>query len=296
MKKINKEELHTLFEKIKSNDRVAYDTFYEKYKSLVYGISFTICKSHEIADEVTQNVFFKIWKLSEEKFPTSYEASWLYTITKNETIDVLRKSFNYTDIDSIYNVQDYNNDIDDVVNADNFNTMISSLKEDEKQIISLKVISDFTFKEIGILLNIPTATAQWKYYKSIKSLRLVVANLAMFVLTFALYLRTKISQNQNINQAKHEININESFQSGESSKNIDNSFNPSTIIDSIDSKSDSNYQSTQGVSTSSIVNSSTILLGVSSIFLILILVFAIFVKKHQQKIKSKSFKLYTGKK
>lgn len=293
MKKINKEELHSLFEKIKSNDKVAYDTFYEKYKSLVYGISFTICKNHEIADEVTQNVFFKIWKLAEDKYPTSYEASWLYTITKNETIDVLRKSFNYVDIESIYNVQDYNNDINDVVDLDNFNAMISGLKEDEKQIISLKLISDFTFREIGILLNLPTATVQWKYYKSIKALRLVVANLAMFVLTFGLYLRAKFVQNRGTNKSQAE---SPAYESDKSSQSSNYSHGASSVLETIDSKIASDYQSIQGTSKTLSINSSTILICVSSIFLILTLVFAIFVKKHQQKVKSKTFKHYTVKK
>ena len=290
MKKINKEELHSLFEKIKSNDKVAYDIFYEKYKSLVYGISFTICKNHEIADEVTQNVFFKIWKLSEDKFPTSYEASWLYTITKNETIDVLRKSFSYVDIESVYNMQNYNNDIDDVVDLGNFNAMISTLKEEEKQIISLKLISDFTFREIGLLLNLPTATVQWKYYKSIKSLRLVVANLAMFILTFALYIKSKFSQNKNTNKAQSEA-PSKSIDSMESSH-----YNSSTTIDGVsvlpDTTASSQTASNYGFSH---INSNA-WLYISSAFLVLTLIFAIFVKKSQQKIKFKTFKHYTAKK
>ena len=292
MKNINKEELHTLIEKIKSNDKVAYDNFYEKYKSLVYGISFTICKNHEIADEVTQNVFFKIWKLSEDKFPTAYEASWLYTITKNETIDVLRKSFEYVDIESIYNIQDYNSDISDLVDSDSFSRMIEGLKEDEKQIISLRVISDFTFKEIAELLNVPIATVQWKYYKSIKSLKLALANLAMFILTFGLYLRTRFVSNNKANKSYEMSSIDNSktadnYESSSSSGGVSIG-NVSIIPNTISNGTQTSVSSFPNI------NSSTITLGISSVFLILTLIFVIFVKKRQQKLKPKTSKHYMG--
>lgn len=197
MNNIDKQELHILFEGIRNNNKSSFDTLYEKYKGLVYGVSFTVCKDSDIADEVTQNVFFKIWRLPEEKFPSSCEASWLYATTKNETIDILRKNTSYIDIDSIYNIENTDSDLSDIVDIDSFNRKISSLKEDEKQIVSLKVLSDFTFKEIGELLNIPTATAQWKYYKSMNSLKLVLANLAMIVIAFAVFIKSKLSSNKN---------------------------------------------------------------------------------------------------
>ena len=207
MNNINKEELHILFEGIRNNNKSSFDTLYEKYKSLVYGVSFTICKNNDIADEVTQNVFFKIWRLSEDKLPNSCEASWLYSVSRNETIDFLRKTTSYIDIDSIYNIENDNNDISDIVDIDSYNRKISSLKEDEKQIVSLKLLSDFTFKEIGELLNIPTATAQWKYYKSMNSLKIVLANLAMIVIAFTLFIKSKISSNKNKNQSQSTQSI-----------------------------------------------------------------------------------------
>lgn len=197
MNSINKEELHILFEGIRNNNKSSFDTLYEKYKGLVYGVSFTICKNNDIADEVTQNVFFKIWRLSEDKLPNSCEASWLYSISKNETIDTLRKNKSFIDIDSIYNIENDDNNISDIVDIDSYNRKISSLKEDEKQIVSLKILSDFTFKEIGELLNIPTATAQWKYYKSMNSLKIVLANLAMLVIAFAIFIKSRLSSNKN---------------------------------------------------------------------------------------------------
>ena len=281
MKNINKEELHILFEGIKKNDKFSFDTLYEKYKSLVYRIAFTVCKSSDISEEVVQNVFLKLWKLSKEKLPNSYEASWLYTVTKNETIDILRKNVNFVDLDSIYNIESDNNDIADIIDIDNYNRIINALKEDEKQILSLKLLYNFTFKEIGALLNIPAATAQWKYYKSIKFLKPAIANLAMFILTFALYLTSK-------KQSDNETSIQE--------HNITNSNDSSASLEGIsDYITSSSYKEETIASNFSNNIYYPSLLCISSVFLVLTLIFAIFVKKSQQKLKNKTFKHYMKK-
>ena len=52
-----------------------------------------------------------------------------------------------------------------------------------------------TFEEISKLLNKPTGTIKWKYYKSIYTLRLLLSNLVMFIVTFVIGLKTmKVAQ------------------------------------------------------------------------------------------------------
>lgn len=287
MNNIDKQELHILFEGIRNNNKSSFDTLYEKYKGLVYGVSFTICKNNYIADEVTQNVFFKIWKLSEEKLPTSCEASWLYSISKNETINALRKNTSYVDIDSIYNIENTNNDLSDIVDIDSYNRKISSLKEDEKQIVSLKLLSNFTFKEIGELLNIPTATAQWKYYKSMNSLKLVLANLAMVIIAFAVFIKSKITSNKNKMQSQSSTS-SENYESIDSiqknSESSDMHVAPHIGEINISPDTTSKYEGTS-TSTSNFLTTKVKIIGFSSIFLVIIIIFSIIFKKYQQKIK-----------
>ena len=300
MKKIDKEELHILFEGIKSNNNSAFDTLYEKYKVLVYGVSFTVCKNHDIADEVTQNVFFKIWRLPSEKLPTSSEASWLYMVAKNETLDILRKNNSDIDIDSIYNIENDNNDVLNIVDIDSYNRRISGLPEQEKQIISLKLLYDFTFKEIGELLGIPTATAQWKYYKSINSLKLAFANLAMFILTFALFLKNKLSST-NTNKKATDSTVPESTVSETVQDSIihedsfTNSKSGATTFGDVSISPDVTGSTSTSTYTKERADLSNQFLYVSSLFLVLTLVFTIIFKNYQQKLKNKTSKHYMKK-
>ena len=45
------------------------------------------------------------------------------------------------------------------------------LKPSERQVVSLKVLGELTFKEIADIMDIPMGTVTWKYQNAIKKLR-----------------------------------------------------------------------------------------------------------------------------
>lgn len=48
---------------------------------------------------------------------------------------------------------------------------LDTLKPSERQIVSLKVLGELTFKEIAQYMKIPMGTVTWKYQNAIKKLR-----------------------------------------------------------------------------------------------------------------------------
>ena len=186
MSKLNKKELHELFNNLKNKDQNAYNLLYEKYYSLVYGIVFSIIKNKADAEDITHEIFTKIYKLDVNKLPSENEASWLYTVCKNECFLFIRKSKPNISIDEIYEMPDNTSGIDEIVDREYFNKLISGLKEDEKMIVSLKVLSNFTFKKISQVMNIPIGTVQWKYYNAINSLKISIGSLVGAIMAFVL--------------------------------------------------------------------------------------------------------------
>lgn len=279
MNDLNKAEIHNIFQKIKNGKKEAIEELYAKYQKLVINISFSIVKDKNIAEEISQTIFLKILQNPIENIPNSNELSWLYTITKNQTIDYLRKQHNDIDIDTLYDIPHNENKINEIINRDTYNRMIDGLEEKEKEIVSLKVLTNFTFKEIGLILDMPTATVQWKYYKSIHTLKILLSNLTLFIITTMLYIRSK-------NEFNEEENDNGSMNipKQDSYKSID-SISPSSMDSFIAESTTSSIQSTLF---SNKVEMS--LFSVSAIFLILTIIFGIIFTKHQQKRHHKSSK------
>ena len=48
---------------------------------------------------------------------------------------------------------------------------LETLKPSERQVVSLKVLGELTFKEIADVMGIPMGTVTWKYQNAIKKLR-----------------------------------------------------------------------------------------------------------------------------
>lgn len=288
MKKINVEELRELFIEIKYGNNIAFEKLYKNYKNLVYKIAYSILKNSYDSDDIVQIVFEKIYSIDKDKLPTRNESSWLYSVTKNETINYLNKKKNHIELEEIYEIEDNNNEINELINKDSYNRLIGKLNENEKEIISLKILSNLSFKEIAKLLNKPTGTIKWIYYKSINTLKLLLSNLAMFIISFisscfAMKNRKKLSPKLNVdesNQTKEEIKdeITEDKELLQDNKkstitNDKSSQMQESVIEEVPNISN-NYLSIS-------------LIGVSTIFFILTIIFLIIFTKHQLKRRKK---------
>lgn len=190
MKKQDKNEINQLFEQFKSGNKDVLEEIYNKYKKVIYGIAFSILKNKEDAEDIVQTVFIKIHKLEKSKLPENNILSWIYTLTKNEALQFLRKQKNNIVLDSIYDLEDTNSEINKLIDKETYNKLISKLSSKEKEIISLKIISNLSFEQISQILGEKTGTIKWRYYKAIYNLRLLLGNLSMSIVAFIICLST----------------------------------------------------------------------------------------------------------
>ena len=205
---MNKKELKSIFLKIKKDDKKGIEELYSKYHKMVYGIAFSILKNKEDAEDIMQIVFAKIQELDKTKLPEDKEMIWLYTLTKNETLNYLKKKKGELSLDTIYEIENKNNEIDEKIDHIEFNRLISKLNKKEQEIISLKIVSNFSFQEISELLNEPVGTVKWRYYKSLRSIKAMLGSFAMFGVTFMIGVKAILT---NLKTGEQE----ETVQSGE---------------------------------------------------------------------------------
>lgn len=204
MKSINKQELHNIFKGIANKEEKEFNKLYEKYNKLVYGVSFSILKNKESSEDIAQTVFTKIWNMNTNNLPTSNEASWLYSITKNETLNFLRKQKSTVNLEDIYYINSDNNELNEIMEKDTFNRIITKLNEKEQEIVSLKILSNLSFREISQILNIPIGTVQWRYYKSLHTIETLISSISLYTITIVLFITQK-----KLNMKKKASSINE---------------------------------------------------------------------------------------
>lgn len=296
MEKINVRELKELFIEIKYGNKIAFEKLYNNYNKLIYSIAYSILKNKQDAEDVVQIVFEKLYLIDKEKLPNRNESSWLYSITKNETINYLKRNKNNIDLDSIYNIEDDNNEINKIIDQDNYNRLISKLNNKEKEIISLKIISNLSFEEIGKLLKEPTGTIKWRYYKAVNTLKILLSNLGMFIITFVIGIKTlfnkkasdKVEQDKTIgNNTTEQTGENTNAETKKGQENLKDEVK-SDVSESQDkeTRNEINIVS-QPTNTEIINNSGVCILSISFIFLIITIIFSIILAKYQLKLRKK---------
>ena len=303
-----KEKVHEDFVKLKANKGEYFGDFYNNNYKLVYRICFSILKNTENSEDMAQSVFEKILKMKEDELPTEYESSWLYTVSKNECLQLLRKTKAHQnenqDEEVLENVKSDSNELDDAIENEDYNKMVKKLNKKQEQIVSLKVVSDFTFKEIGQIMSMPIATVQWYYYSSIKSLKAAMANFAMFLVALVIGIKymgkeqeelsSKNTKSDDKKQDQYRTEENESSTintSDEATKTDSGATSKSTQRRTVDNVTEYTETSTSKDITDSTNNHVTVgILSISGIFLILAIIFSIFFIKYQQKGNKKASK------
>lgn len=283
-----KKKLEELFKEIKQGNKQSMQDLYEKYKSLVYGVAFSMLKNKEDSEDIVQIVFLKIFKLEKEKLPTKSGATWLYSVTKNETLNFLKNKKEEFNIDELYYITGDNKELNEIIEKDTYNKIITKLPSKEQEIVSLKILSKLSFKEISMILNIPIGTVQWRYYKGLHTLKLLLGNLSMFAITMVIIVLKKLvipKRQSNQEEIKEEI-INDSseYRQEETLKKdetniIENTEAPNDIIET--TKTEVNVRA-------DLVDIG--ILSISSIFLIATIIFFIIFIKHQQEARKKDSK------
>lgn len=300
MNKIDEKELNELFIELKHNNKIAFEKLYAKYNKLVYGVAFSILKNKEDSEDIVQIVFSKLYKIDKNKLPSNKETSWLYTLTKNETISFLRKKNNDINLESIYEIEDKDNEINNIIDQVEFNRLISGLNDKEKQIISLKILANLSFDEIGKLLNEPIGTIKWRYYKSIHTLKILLSNLGMFIVTFVIGIKTLF--NKKISNKIEQEEIIEDSQIEQNQENLEDEATKSEIQESLKDETNNDINESQNESIKEEIgipeqpNTEQInyygvgILSISSIFLIITITFLSFFVKYQLKRNKKTSK------
>ena len=296
MGKINVKELEELFIEIKYGNKIAFEKLYNNYNKLIYSIAYSILKNKQDAEDVAQIVFEKLYSIDKDKLPTRNESSWLYSVTKNETINYLKHNKNNIDLDSIYNIEDDNNEINKIIDQDSYNRLIDKLNDKEKEIISLKIVSNLSFEEIGKLLKEPTGTIKWKYYKAVNTLKILLSNLGMFIITFVIGIKTlfnkkasdKVEQDKTIgNNTTEQTRENTNDETKKGQENLKDEVK-SDISESQDNETKDEINIIiQPTNTEIINNSGVFILSISFIFFIVTIIFSIIFAKYQLKLRKK---------
>ena len=161
MKQITDQDL---IKKIAKGDSKAFESLFNKYGDLVYGVSCKLIKDRAKAEDMTQTTWIKV--LTESKnFTADYTSknsvkAWIMKINRNLIIDQFRseKKWNSVDIDETPELSDnHEMQVDqmiDIEQKDKFTKLFAQLDEREKIVLTMVMVDEKNYAEISRELNI----------------------------------------------------------------------------------------------------------------------------------------------
>ena len=151
---------------MKASKDVFIERLYQAYYMDVYSYIITIMKNSEIAEELTQETFYRAMK-SEFKGKSS-ELTWLCSIAKNLCMDVFRKKKNEVPLDLEEELES-GHEVEREIIAKTENLEIHKalheLEEPYKEVFSLRVFGELSFKEIGQIFGKTENWARVTYHR-----------------------------------------------------------------------------------------------------------------------------------
>ena len=142
--------------------------FYNEYGKLIYFTARSVGCSQLQAESVVNKVLVKIWQKASNLFTIENPEGWVYVVAKNCAKDEINEIWHLELNEKICEAQD---SYQEVFSKDNFEYLISPLKEEEKSLIVLKVVNRCTFQEIADGLGKPLATVTSIYYRALGKIK-----------------------------------------------------------------------------------------------------------------------------
>ncbi|WP_339809768.1 sigma-70 family RNA polymerase sigma factor [Zunongwangia profunda] len=167
---------------LQKGNQKAFEHIYQLYSESTYGIIFSIIGEKDIAEEVLQDVFMKIWENAE-----SYDSSkgrfftWILNIARNASIDkISSKSFKNKKqnlaADNFVDILESNSNFSASADAIGLKKYIEILKPVCKKLIDLLFFKGYTQKETADELEMPLGTVKTRNRACINKLREIIGN------------------------------------------------------------------------------------------------------------------------
>lgn len=146
-----------------------YEKLYQSYYLQVYSYVMTIVKNQSLAEEITQNTFFKAITAKRSFKQKSSELTWLCSIARHLATDEFRKNQKATSLNEASISDDrisLEERMEDQETALRIHLILHELNEPYKEVFQLRIFGELPFSQIGYIFGKTENWARVTYYRA----------------------------------------------------------------------------------------------------------------------------------
>lgn len=169
-------------------DLKAFETLIGLYENNIYKLCLKILQNEEEAADAFQEVCLKIWKQLRHYKGDAKLSTWIYRLTTNQCIDILRKNKRHITHISIFQRDEEDEEwllegiakenvameVETKALQEVVQIGLKELKPEYRAIIVLKDVEDYSYEEISGILQISLGTVKSRLSRARKALKKIL--------------------------------------------------------------------------------------------------------------------------
>ncbi len=165
-----------LIQKIRDGNTHAFSELVAAYKNLVYTLTYRMLGSREEAEEVSQDIFIKIFKSLPHFKGDSKLSTWIYKVAYNTCLDRIKqnkRNKTFVDIDHVKDVAfvSMNNALDKMLQEERkelIKRCLNLLPSNDVGLLTLFYFEEQNLAEMEKTLDIPVSTIKVQLFRARK--------------------------------------------------------------------------------------------------------------------------------
>jgi RNA polymerase sigma-70 factor (ECF subfamily) len=147
----------------------AFELLLDRYQKKVFRLVYSILKEAAKAEEVTQDIFLKIWQVLPDYDSRASLSTWLYTITRNTSLSALRAE-SYRKTLPIEDFEPSAANWEAGMQQLEIKQLLQRLPEVQQQVITLFYLQDRSVEDVAHMLDLPEGTVKSHLHRARRAL------------------------------------------------------------------------------------------------------------------------------
>jgi len=150
----------------RGGDREAFGELVEQYRDNVYRLAYRMCGNAYDADEAAQEAFVAAWRALPNFRGDAKFSTWLYRLTTNAAIDVMRREKRHQTVgdgemvDLADDADSPQETVERTEQQEAVQEALATLSEEYREVLLLRYMEELDYAEIAEVLQLPSGTVK----------------------------------------------------------------------------------------------------------------------------------------
>ncbi len=154
----------------------SFETIYQRYQGRIYGFLFKLCGDEQLAEELTQETFYRAFVAFGKYKGNSTMFTWLAAIAKYTYFSYLKKerqsrdAIALEDMVDFYMAQDHRDSAEDKILrrevTERVREVLQELPQKNLEVVALRIYAEMSFKQVAETMEISESSAKVLYFRA----------------------------------------------------------------------------------------------------------------------------------